>query len=181
MDKREYLSKLEAACGKEASYFNEIDSDDGPPIAIIGFDDYPQQGEFTYFSYGLHMVKKPEWKFGRPEYFVTVDNSNREFALFFAYLISVFAWKKIMGWNTLIGAGDEDAIDGYPYRRIALGPPMYLDWESYAIEGDDLPINIGMAYFISDFDFEKAAATGFGYLAQKSDENYDYWRTIQSR
>lgn len=173
--------KLEANCGKAASYFNEVESNDGPPIAIIGFDDYPQKGEFTYFSYGLHMVKKPEWKFGRPEYFITLDNGDRQFSMLFGYLISAFAWEKVMGWNTLIGVGDEDAVEGFPYRRVALGPPMYLNWGSYALDGDDLPINLGMAYLITDADFEKAAKAGFGYLSQKSDENHDYWRTIQSR
>ncbi|HEX7642878.1 MAG TPA: hypothetical protein VF472_11785 [Burkholderiaceae bacterium] len=181
MDKLEYLQNLETACGKAASYFDEINSKNGPPIGVIGFDDYPAKGQFTYFSYGLHMVRKPEWKFGRPEYFITIDNDNRLFAVFFGYLISAFAWEKVMGWNTLIGVGDNDAVEGYPYRRIALGPPMYLGWESYAIEGDDLPIHLGMAYLISDGDFEEAAETGFGYLAQKSKESQDYWRTIQRR
>jgi hypothetical protein len=38
-----------------------------------------------------------------------------------------------------------------------------------------------MAYFISDEDFEKATAVGFGYLKMKFDEDYDYWRTIVPR
>ena len=181
MEKSDYLAILQERCGRTASYFHQVKAEEGPPIAVIGFDDYPRTGDHTYFSYGLHRVERPEWLRGRPEYFITIDNSDRLFAAFFAYLISAFAWEKVMGWNTLIGAGEEDAVEGYPYRRIALGPPMYLGWEHYSTSDDDLPINWGMGYFISDDDFAAAAENGFGYLDQKSKSDYNYWRRIQRR
>jgi len=181
MKKSDYLAVLEARCGKSATYFYEIKADEGPPIALIGFDDYPRAGDHTYFSYGLHRVQRPEWIGSRPEYFIVIDNSSRYFAAFFGYLISVFAWEKVMGWNTLIGAGEEDAVEGYPYRRIALGPPMYLGWEDYSIADDDLPIHWGLACFISDSDFVDAEKTGFGYLDEKSKSDHNYWRTIRKR
>jgi hypothetical protein len=87
-----------------------------------------------------------------------------------------------MGWNTLIGAGDEDAVKGHPYRRIALGPPLYLEWPSYRLEEtSQLPINLGMAYFMSDDDFAAATTTGFGFLAQQTQIDPDYWRKIKKR
>ncbi len=181
MKKTDYLAVLEELCAKQASYFYEIKADDGPPIALIGFDDYPRPGDHTYFSYGLHRVKRPEWTHGRPEYFIVIDNKDRLFAAFFGYLLSAFAWQKVMGWNTLIGAGENDAVDGYPYRRLALGPPMYLGWESYFTEDDDLPIYWGMGYFISDLDFEAAAQAGSVYLDQKSKSDYNYWRRLVRR
>lgn len=180
MNKKTYLDILEKRCGQVASYFNEIKADNGPPISIIGFDDYPRSGNYTYFSYGLHKVGRPEWKYGRPEYYICINIGNREFAMFFAYLISAFAWEKVMGWNTLIGAGESDAVAGYPYRRIALGPPMYLEWSDYKIVGDELPIHLGMGYYISDVDFTVAAEMGFCFLDMKTKEIYDYWRRIQS-
>ena len=127
-------------------------------------------------------MARGEWIAGRPEYFITIDQPNRDFALFFAYLLSAFSPEKVMGWNTLIGAGDADAVKGYPYRRIALGPPLYLDWPSYRLdETSQLPINLGMAYFISDDDFTTAAATGFGFLSQKIQVDPAYWRKIKKR
>ena len=104
MNKNNYLSALKEKIGREASYFYKIKADDGPPIDIIGFDDYPQDGYYTYFSYGLHRVGRSEWIKGRPEYFITIDNKNRLFSTFFGFLNSSFAWEKVMGWNTLIGA-----------------------------------------------------------------------------
>lgn len=169
-------------CGREATYFNQIKSDDGPTIGLVGFDDYPLSGHFTYFTHGLHQLGKPEWVAGRPEYFVTIDNADRSFALFFAYVISAFAYEKVMGWGTLIGAGDDDAIEGYPYRRLALGPPLYLGWRNYRLEDPGmLPINLGMAYYMSDADFEAAADVGFDFLVEKLEEDPDYWRRIQRR
>jgi len=151
-------------------------------IGIAGFDDYPQAGHFTYFSHGLHLLGKPEWARGRPEYFISIDQPDRGFAMFFAWLLSAFASEKVMSWNTLIGAGEDDAVEGYPYRRIALGPPAYLDWESYRLdEPGQLPIHLGMGYFISDGDFETARASGFGFLMEKMEEDPDYWRRIKLR
>lgn len=182
MNSKEYLRELEVCCGSEAGYFNQMKAEGGPEIGIVGFDNYPVKGHFTYFTHGLHLLNKPEWIAGRPEYFITIDQPDRSFAMFFGYLISAFAFEKIMGWNTLIGVGDSDAVEGYPYRRVALGPPCYLGWRDYRFETTDgLPIHLGMGYFISDGDFEKAAQTGFGYLQQKLDEDQDYWRKLVSR
>ncbi|MCS6135378.1 hypothetical protein G3496_10590 [Shewanella baltica] len=128
----------------------------------------------------MHKLDKPEWKVGRPEYFLTIDSDNREFAMFLAYLLSVFSTEKIMSWNTLIGISDGDAIEGFPYRRMALGMPLYLNWEPYKLEPDnELPINFGMAFLISNSDFELAKDRGFSFLTDKLDEDQDYWWKIK--
>ncbi len=182
MERKAYLEHLVKRCRKPPDYLSQIDAPDGPLIGIIGFDHYPFAGQYTYFSHGLHKLNRPEWKAGRPEYFITIDHSDRGFAVFFAYVISAFAFEKSMTWNTLIGVGEKDAVDGYPYRRIALGPPGYLEWPSYQIEeSGELPINLGMAYFMSDADFVEAARTGIGYLQLKINEDQDYWRKIRKR
>src|SRR5687767_810592 len=73
MHRREYIEELERRCGKPADYLNQIDSEDGPVIGILGFDNYPLPGHLTYFSHGLHLLNKPQWVAGRPEYFITID------------------------------------------------------------------------------------------------------------
>jgi len=181
MNRKQYVEELERRCGRVPDYFNQINAEGGPMIGIAGFDNYPLSGHFTYFSHGLHLLGKREWVAGRPEYFISIDKDNRSFALFFAYLLSMFAVEKVMGWKTLIGAGDRNAVDGHPYRRIALGPPQYLGWASYRIEeAGCLPIHLGMAYFISDEDFIEASKAGVGYLQKKMEEDPDYWRRIQN-
>jgi hypothetical protein len=181
MQRQQYVEELTRRSGRQPDYFNQIDSEDGPMIGVVGFDDYPLKGHCTYFSHGLHLLGKPEWVAGRPEYFISIDNGKRDFALFFAYLLSTFSVEKVMGWNTLIGAGDHDAVEGHPYRRIALGPPTYLDWQSYRIdERGELPIHLGMAYFISDGDFAEACKVGLGYLQKKMQLDPNYWRKIKN-
>lgn len=181
MDRARYLEELERRCGRKADYFFRERAKDGPEIGVIGFDRYPAEGLYTYFSHGLHLFGRPEWKAGRPEYFICIDQPRRAFAGFFAWLISAFAQEKVMGWNTLIGAGDSDAIEGYPYRRVVLGPPQYLDWSDYRIEEEgQLPIFLGMAYYISDEDFVAASERGFGYLADKMAEDHEHWRRIRT-
>ena len=181
MNRKQYVEELQQRCACVPNYFNQIDANGGPMIGIVGFDSYPLPGHFTYFSHGLHLLSKREWVAGRPEYFISIDNGNRSFALFFAYLLSVFAFEKVMGWKTLIGAGEQDAVAGHPYRRIALGPPQYLDWENYLIqEAGYLPIHLGMACFISDDDFGEASKIGVGFLQSKMKEDPDYWRKIKN-
>jgi hypothetical protein len=180
MDKATYLSKLESRCGKKADYFFQEQFEEGPPIGVIGFDHYPREGDYTYFTYGLHLVGREEWTHGRPEYFITIDSNERLFAIFFSYVISSFAWEKSMTWNTLLGIGNEDAVEGYPYRRLALGMPQYLNWSDYQLkDNNELPINFGMAFFISDSDFSEAAEVGFSYLEQMMEKDHDYWRKLQ--
>lgn len=180
MDKVTFLNELELRCGKKADYIFQKQYEEGPPIGVIGFDHYPREGEYTYFTYGLHLVGRKEWTHGRPEYFLTIDSNERLFAMFFAYVLSSFAFEKAMTWSTLLGIGDEDAVEGYPYKRLALGMPQYLNWDNYQFkDGNELPINFGMAYLISDSDFSKAAKVGFGYLTQMMEKDYDYWRKLQ--
>jgi len=182
MDKVSYLGELELRCAVKADYFFQEKFENGPPIAIIGFDNYPRPGEYTYFTYGLHLGSKKEWTHGRPEYFLTIDSDDRMFAVFFSYIVSVFAFEKSMTWGTLLGIGEEDAIQGYPYRRLALGMPRYLNWKNYRFEEHgNLPINFGMAYLISDTDFTKAAEMGFSYLEHMLKLDEDYWRKLQRR
>jgi hypothetical protein len=180
MNRQEYLEELQRRCGRAPDYFNQVDAEGGPTIGVVGFDHYPSQGQFTYFSHGLHLLDKPEWKFGLPEYFITIDNGNRGFSFFFAYVLSAFAPEKVMSWNTLLGVGDDDAIEGHPYRRIALGPPAYLEWDNYRFDDPGhLPINLGMGYFISDNDYAEACKVGFDYLEQQMRRDPDYWRRIK--
>jgi len=180
MGSEEYLNELEQRCKKSADYFYDSSSNDGPKIGIFGFDNYPAPGQFTYFTYGLHRLGKPEWTHGVPEYFIVIDSPNRSFAEYFGYLVSTFAFEKTMNWSTLIGIGEEDAVEGYPYRWLALAPPAYLDWENYKFTNKEgLPINFGMGYFISNNDFETVKAKGMYYLKDKMEEDYEYWKRIQ--
>ena len=178
MTKEDYIKELELRCKNTADFFFQEKFEEGPPIGIIGFDNYPRKEEFTYFTYGLHLVGKEEWVRGTPEYFLTIDNGNRNFAVFFAYIMSIFSFEKSMTWGTLLGI-DEAAVEGFPYRRIALGQPHYLDWKNYQFGDSDLPINLGMAYLISDADFIEAAQVGFSYLEQMMETDHDYWKKLQ--
>jgi len=180
MDTKEYLEELERRCQKPADYFYDAKSKGGAGIVIVGFDNYPVVGEFTYFSYGLHRLEKPEWKYGVPEYFIVIDCPHRPLAAYFGYLLSVFGFEKTMTWNTLIGVGEADAVEGYPYRWLALAPPDYLQWENYKIAPrEGLPIHLGMGYFISNNDFETVRDRGMYYLKEKMKNDYEYWKRIQ--
>jgi hypothetical protein len=181
MQSDRYVNELESRCGKAAEYFNGTDVEGGHKIGLIGFDHYPAKNEYTYFSYGLHSLNKPEWKFGRPEYFVVVNNPDRAFGLYFAHLISAFALEKVMSWNTLLAVGESDAIDGYPYKWIALGMPQYLNWSDYQIQDPGyLSINLGMAYYISNKDCDLAREQGMEFLEEKLKQDPNYWKTIQT-
>ena len=180
MDSNAYVEELERRCGKSAAVFFDASAQDGPQIGIIGFDNYPVAGEYTYFSYGLHRLEKPEWTHGVPEYFIVIDCPNRSFASYFGYLISEFGFEKTMAWNTLLGVGEEDAIDGYPYRWVAFASPEYLDWDDYIIVPKaGLPIHLGMGYFISNNDFQTVRERGISFLNEKTEVDYEYWKRIQ--
>ena len=176
---KSYLQSIESRVGREANYFERYDNGRDPALSVFGFDNYPRNGRFTYFSYGLHLLNKPEWEHGRPEYFLTIDQSDRQFALFFAYMLSVFASEKSMNWATLMEL-DVNAVDGFPYCRIALGPPRYLGWNDYHIDcGEAIPIALGMAYLISNDDFQSARDRGFQFLADKLEIEEDYWWRVK--
>ena len=72
-----YIEHLDRFFTKEPEFFkNESEIAGVAGVSCIVYRDIPEKGMLTAFTYGLSLVKHPDWKFGRPELTITVDSDD---------------------------------------------------------------------------------------------------------
>lgn len=76
----EYLRHIESIAG-EGRYFTVTDKFERPSVSVILFDDVPEEGVITSFTYGLSLFSHKEWLNGKPELLVSVKSDDDAWAL----------------------------------------------------------------------------------------------------
>jgi len=81
----QYLNHLNKIFKKEPLLFKEESLDKNlPGVTTIVYENVPEKGMITSFTYGLSLGNHPDWKNGRPELTLTVKSEN-------------FSWGRISG------------------------------------------------------------------------------------
>lgn len=72
-----YLNHLDNIFQQEPEFYKNDSLIEGiPEVTSIVYRNIPEKGFITALTYGLSLVKHPEWKFGRPELCILVESSN---------------------------------------------------------------------------------------------------------
>lgn len=81
-DAEAFLDHFDALAVPIQSAFHKI-SEDGvqPPLHVFSYQDTPEPGSLTAFTYGLSLVPHSSWKFGRPELVISVSSQDLAWAL----------------------------------------------------------------------------------------------------
>ncbi len=120
------------------------------------FENTPEQGLLTRFTYGLSLASHSLWRFGRPELGITVQSSDVGWAVSVAAMAERLRGDCPFEYGNTVNFGEaithETEMSGF-----AIFAPVFPDEkDDCAVEvGDDLPVILAGCYPIyrSEMDF----------------------------
>ena len=82
-DVETYIAHVERVVGKPASGFFPVGKGRPglPPVTAVLFEASPYRDCLTAVTYGLSLVARPEWKLGRPELMISVQSTDKLWAM----------------------------------------------------------------------------------------------------
>jgi hypothetical protein len=76
-----YLDHLDKIFQQEPIFFGGGKDENGfPNVTTIIYKDVPENGYITGITYGLSLIKHPDWKFGRAELCISVESEDESWA-----------------------------------------------------------------------------------------------------
>jgi hypothetical protein len=166
---------------KEPEFFTNDSLIDGiPGVTSIVYKDIPEKGYTTAFTYGLSLIKHPEWKFGRPELCISVESSSIHWGKVIGFIANKlrgdfpFSYGQIINFHAQIS--DDSEMDAF-----FVFAPSTLDRDGYSdIDiGADYKINIAGLYPMYSDEFE--VYQKIGLEAFWHHPNYDNYSVRRNR
>ncbi len=138
-----YLRHLDHIFQQEPEFHKNESLIDGiPGVTAIVYKDIPEKGYTTALTYGLSLVKHPEWKFGRPELCISVESPNLDWGQVVGYIANKLRGDCPFTYGQTINFGEKISDDS-EMNAFFIFAPSTLDKNDY------LNIDIGADYKIS--------------------------------
>src|SRR6185295_7090236 len=102
-----YLEWLDELAGKEGEYHLITDEKETPPLWVMIYQDMPEAGSLSAFTYGLSSVDHPDWKLGCPELVVCVDSKDKNWGLAVGYLAKKYRRISAFSYGTIHRFGEK--------------------------------------------------------------------------
>ncbi|MDH7461290.1 suppressor of fused domain protein [Chitinophagaceae bacterium 26-R-25] len=173
-----YLEHLDNIFQQEPLFYKNKSLIEGVPgVTSIVYTDIPEPGFITAFTYGLSIVKHPDWKFGRPELCISVKSSRLDWAFALGYLANKlrgdcpFSYGQTINFHEKISEDSEmdaffifapSTLDKDGYLNIEIGADYKINIAGlYPIYADELKIyeKIGLEDFWHHPDFDNYSVT----------------------
>ena len=75
--------------------------DNGHPVSVFFWHDFPEKGTMTAITYGLSEKSHPDWKNGRCELTLSLDTKDKDWGFAMATFASSFAGKKSFTYGSV--------------------------------------------------------------------------------
>jgi hypothetical protein len=113
-----------------------------PDISMFIWHDCPEPGVMTVISYGLSLMRKPEWVRGRPELMLRLETKDEAWGFAVAAFIDMFREEKTFTYQTILTT-DNPVVPGTEMRGFfTFGPPVAKPEEMTFASAEGLPINL---------------------------------------
>jgi len=80
-DSAAYFDAIDAIAGGTGHFYRITERDESRVVAVVAYDDVPESGHCTAFSYGLSSAEHSEWLNGRPELLISVGSTDHAWGL----------------------------------------------------------------------------------------------------
>jgi hypothetical protein len=138
-----YLEHLDNIFQTEPEYFkNESLIDGVPGVTSIVYKDIPELGYTTAVTYGLSLIKHPEWNLGRPELCISVKSTNIDWGQVVGFIANKLRGECPFCYGDIVNFGEPISGDS-DMDAFFIFAPSTLDKENY------LNIDIGFDYKIN--------------------------------
>lgn len=168
-----YLEHLDNIFKKEPEFYKNDSLIEGlSGVTSIVYKDIPEKSYTTALTYGLSLVKHPEWKFGRPELCISVESSNIDWGIVAGFLanklrgVCPFSYGQTINFHELISNDSEmdaffvfapSTLDKNDYLNIDIGAEYKINIAGlYPMYSDELEVyqKIGLEAFWHHLNFD---------------------------
>ncbi len=144
----QYLNYLNDIFQQEPRLFREESLIEGlPGVTCIVYEDIPEAGCITAFTYGLSLAKHPNWKLGRPELCISVESNDLAWGRVVGYLANKLRGDCPFSYGETINFREKISDDSDMDAFFVFAPSL-LDREDYTNNeiGADYKINLAGLY-----------------------------------
>jgi len=124
-------------------YRNESLTQGIPGVSTLVFKDFPEKGLITGLTYGLSLVKHPDWKNGRGELCICVESESLDWAQVAGYIANKLRGNCPFSYGNTINFGQPISNDSEMDAFLVFAPGIFEDQKDY------LDIDIGCEYKIN--------------------------------
>ncbi len=139
-----YLEHLDNIFQQEPEFYNNDSLIEGiKGVTSIVYRDIPEKGFITAITYGLSLVKHPDWKLGRAELCISVESENLDWGIVSGFIANQLRGKSAFCYGETINFGEQISEDSEMDAFLIFSPCTLDKREDY------LDINIGTDYKIN--------------------------------
>ncbi|MGF9647093.1 suppressor of fused domain protein [Pseudarthrobacter oxydans] len=140
----QFVSHLDRLSGGiEPRFFPFEAVRDLPPVTVMVYDDVPEPGMLTGFTYGVSLADHPHWQLGRPELCISVKSDDLRWPLVLGHIGETQRGDNPFHYGDTINLGERIAPDSAMTAFVIFAPAV-LDRADFADinVGETRPINI---------------------------------------
>lgn len=106
-----YLTRIESVCGGQGRFFRITEENERPPIMVISYENLPEHGCITAFSFGLSSVAHSEWVNCRPELVISVNSTDNAWPLAMGEMIRNGRERCLFSFGTVLNFGQKVSVE----------------------------------------------------------------------
>jgi hypothetical protein len=154
---KEYLVALDDLVGASGRYLKIPNAD--APFWLVAYDDVPEKGSLTAFTFGISFVRHPSWQSGVPEIVISVNSSDDDWLLSLGAIACSMRGKCPFSYGNVLRFGKplgrETQMSSY-----FLFWPTILEKDQQQLQLSDRVISFKQAYPIFDSEADAIGRTG---------------------
>ncbi|HKW73726.1 MAG TPA: suppressor of fused domain protein [Candidatus Dormibacteraeota bacterium] len=155
-----YLDRIVELAGGREPRINPIETSRPevhlPPVVALSFQDMPEPGLISGFTYGLSLARHPLWQFGRPELAITVFSKDVGWPISIALMADRLRGECPFEFGNTINVGETITDETHLAAFAIFAPPFPDNPDDCKIDvGDDVPVILTGCYPIhrTEMDF----------------------------
>ncbi|HZH15259.1 MAG TPA: suppressor of fused domain protein [Archangium sp.] len=155
----QYFAAVDELTGIDGRFYRITDSDESLLVAVAAYDDVPEDGYTTAFSFGLSDAVHPEWVNGRPELLISVRSKDHAWGLCMGEIVRNYRQESLFSYGTILHFRQRVA-DESPMTSFLIFASTLLDPEDIQLSLPDRKINLVQMYPIHEDEAEVVRQVG---------------------
>lgn len=154
-----YLRHVESICGGEGKFFRITDEGESPVTAVVSYENIPESGCLTAFSYGLSSIDHVEWKNSRPELVISVESVDHAWAIAMGEMIKKGRDKHLFSYGDILKFGQK-VVDESEITAFLVFACTALEEADQSVTLPDRKIQFSQLYPIYEQEIELIKQVG---------------------
>ena len=175
-----YLDRIIELCGGKEPRIHPIDNTrpdlNLPFVAAFAFQDTPEPGLITGFTYGLSLAGHPLWRFGTKELAITVASSKVEWPISIGIVAERLRGECPFEYGNTVSIGEAITDDTQMTGFVMFAPSFPEDPNDEIDVGDAVPVGLTGCYPIYASERDFITRHGFEEFAKFDWDAYDITR-----